>query len=180
MAFTSLHLFFDDVAVGQAWESPGRTITEADVVNFAGLSGDFNAIHMDEEFARSTPYHGRIAHGLLILAVAGGLNVSSPPMRTLALLSLDSWEFRNPVFLGDTVRVRNAVAAKEPGPRGRRGKITWAVQVLKQDQTVVQEGRLVTLVEGRGARACVEKNGACRNGTTSQGVEVPVHWVAER
>ena len=72
MSFTDAHLFFDDVAVGQQWTSLGRTVTEADIVNFAGLSGDLNPIHMDHEFARSTPFRRPIAHGLLVLAIGAG------------------------------------------------------------------------------------------------------------
>src|SRR5439155_11833053 len=98
MSFTAHHLYFDDIEVGQEWESAGRTITEADIVNFAGLSGDFNPIHMDHEFARTTPFQRPIAHGLLTLSIATGLSVQSPAMRTLAFVSLREWHFRCPVF----------------------------------------------------------------------------------
>ena len=67
MSFTANHLYFDDVAVGQDWESLGRTMTETDVVNFAGLSGDFNPIHMDHEFAKTTPFRRPIVHGMLVM-----------------------------------------------------------------------------------------------------------------
>src|SRR3954462_8726299 len=109
MAFTDSHLYFEDVEIGQEWESQGRTITEADVVNFAGLSGDFNPIHVDHEFARTTPFRKPIAHGLLVLSVASGLGLYAPPMRTLAFLELREWHFRAPVFVGDTIRVRGGV-----------------------------------------------------------------------
>ena len=69
MSFSSIHLYYDDVDVGQDWESPGRTITETDIVNFAGISGDFNPIHMDHEFAKTTPFRRPIAHGLLVLVL---------------------------------------------------------------------------------------------------------------
>jgi acyl dehydratase len=151
MSFTAQHLYFDDVEIGQQWESPGRTLTEADIVNFAGLSGDFNPMHMDHEYARTTPFRRPIAHGLLVVSLGSGLGLFSPPMRTQAVLSLRDWQFKEPVFAGDTLRVVSKVVAKEARSRGRRGVITWQRQVLNQDGKVVQEGVSVTLVEGRGA-----------------------------
>jgi acyl dehydratase len=102
MSFTPMHLYFEDVEVGQKWESLGRTITQADLVNFAGLSGDFNPIHIDHDFAATTPFRQPIAHGLLILSIASGLGLYAPPMRTLAFLELREWHMREPVFIGDT------------------------------------------------------------------------------
>jgi acyl dehydratase len=150
MPFNSQHLYFDDVEIGQEWESPGRTITQADIVNFAGISGDFNPIHIDHEFARSTPFGKPIAHGLLILSVASGLGLNNPPMRTLALVSIREWHFKEPVFIGDTVHVRISVLEKHARSRGRRGLISWQRQFVNQDSKIVQEGITVTLVEGRG------------------------------
>ncbi len=150
MSFTAQHLYFDDVEVGQEWESPGRTVTETDIVNFAGLSGDFNPIHMDHEFARRTPFRRPIAHGLLVLSLGSGLGLFSPPMRTLAVLTIREWQFKEPVFVGDTLRVHSKVLTKEVRGRGRRGVITWQRQILNQEQKIVQEGVTVTLVEGRG------------------------------
>jgi acyl dehydratase len=151
MSFTPQHLFFDDVEVGQNWLTLGRTITQADIVNFAGLSGDFNPIHIDHEFAKTTPFRQPIAHGLLVFSVGSGLGVNIPPMRTLAVLSLREWQFVGPVFIGDTVRVRSEVLAKEERARGRRGVITWKRQIINQENKVVQEGVSLTLVEGRAA-----------------------------
>ncbi|MCS7017209.1 MAG: MaoC/PaaZ C-terminal domain-containing protein [Gemmatales bacterium] len=147
------HLYYDDVEVGQEWESVGRTVTEADIVNFAGLSGDFNPIHVDHYYAQSTPFGRPIAHGLLTLALASGLSVQCPPMRTLALVAIKEWQFRQPVFIGDTLRVRSKVLAKEARGRGKRGLITWQRQVINQQGAVVQEGITVTLVEARPANS---------------------------
>src|SRR5881398_2284982 len=104
MAFTTFHFYFDDVQIDQEWESLGRTVTEADIVNFAGLSGDFNPIHLDHEFARTTAFRKPIAHGLLVLTVSSWLAINAPPMRTLALLSMRDLQFKEPVFIGDTIR----------------------------------------------------------------------------
>jgi 3-hydroxybutyryl-CoA dehydratase len=151
MSFTSLHKFFDDVEVGQEWESPGRTITEADIVYFAGVSGDFNPIHVDHEFARTTPFRRPVAHGLLVLSVSSGLGLHSPAMRTLAFLQIREWKFVGPVYIGDTVRVRSKLLEKEVRARGRRAVLTWQRQIVNQEGKVVQEGITVTLVEGRAA-----------------------------
>jgi acyl dehydratase len=151
MSFTGIHLYFDDVAVGQEWESLGRTVTEADVVNFAGLSGDFNPIHLDHEFARTTPFRRPIAHGLLVFSIGSGLGLFAPPMRTLAIMSIREWHFRGPVFAGDTIRSRSKVLDREVRSRGRRGVVTWQRQIVNQEGKVVQEGVTLTLVEGRGA-----------------------------
>jgi 3-hydroxybutyryl-CoA dehydratase len=151
--FSSLHLYFEDVEVGQEWRSPGRTITETDIVNFAGISNDFNPIHVDHEFARATLYRRPIAHGLLSLAVCSGLGLYAPPMRTLALLQIKEWYFRGPVYVGDTLHVRSQVLEKQVRGRGRRGEITWRREFFNQEGKIVQEGVTITMVEGRGARS---------------------------
>src|ERR671927_207908 len=112
MAFTEFHLYFEDVAVGQQWESLGRTVTETDIVNFAGLSGDFNPIHMDHEFAKGTPFRRPIAHGFGIFCIASGLGVMTPPVRTMALLRVGDWKFQAPVFAGDTIKCKSRVVEK--------------------------------------------------------------------
>ena len=150
MSFTKAHLFFDDVAVGQEWESGGRTVTEADIVNFAGLSGDFNPIHIDHEFCKNTVFRKPIAHGLLILAMGSGLGLMFPPMRTLAFVGIKDWNFLEPVFIGDTIRIRAKLLEKEARSRGRRGVITWQRTIINQHDRPVEEGLVVTLVEGRG------------------------------
>jgi acyl dehydratase len=151
MSFIAIHLVHEDVTVGQQWESQGRTITEADVVNFAGISGDFNPIHVDEQFASSTPFKRRMAHGLLVMSISSGLALWAPPMRTLALLGLREWHFKEAVFLGDTIRVRTTLIEKEERSRGRRAQCTWKREILNQADVVVQEGITMTLVLGRAA-----------------------------
>jgi acyl dehydratase len=149
VSFTNFHLFFDDIEVGQEWESLRRTVTQADIVNFAGVSGDFNPIHIDHEYARSTIFQQPIAHGLLVLSLASGLGLYSPPMRTLAFLSIREWHFREPVFIGDTIRVKTKVLEKQQKGRGKRGIVTWQRRIVNHGEKTVQEGITLTLVEGR-------------------------------
>ena len=143
-------LYFDDVVVGDVWQSPARTVTEADVVNFAGMTGDYNALHVDHEFARKTPFRKPIAHGLLGLSLGAGLGSHSPWMRTVALVRIVDWRFIKPIYIGDTIHVQTEVMAKEPKGR-RRGMIVWKRQLLNQAGVVLQEGNNETLVEIRRA-----------------------------
>src|SRR5262249_38136825 len=131
------------------WESPARTVTRADIAEFARLSGDFNPIHVDDEFAQMTPFRRPIAHGLLTLSIGSGLGTENPPMRTIAVLQIREWQFKDPVFPGDAIRVRSKVLHKELRGRGKRGEITWQRTILNQEDRVVQEGISVTLVECR-------------------------------
>ena len=149
MSFSSSHLYFDDVEVGQEWESCGRTVTETDIVNFAGVSGDFNPIHMDHEFAKGSVFRRPIAHGLLVFSIGSGLGLNSPAMRTVAFLVVKEWNFRGAIYPGDTVHTRTKILEKTPRGRGRRGEILWYRTIVNQEGKVVQEGQLVTLVECR-------------------------------
>jgi acyl dehydratase len=159
MSFTAAHLYFDDIEVGQEWESPGRTVTQADIVNFAGLSGDFNPIHIDHEFCKTTIFRQPIAHGLLILAMGSGLSLAHPPMRTLAFMSIKEWRFLEPVFIGDTIRMKTKVLEKVERSRGKRGVITWQRQIVNQHNRSVEDGIIVTLVEGRSRRPVNQDSG---------------------
>ncbi len=149
MAYSDFHLYMDDVTVGQSWTSPARTITETDLVNFAGISGDFNPIHMDHEFARNGPFRKPIAHGILVMSISSGLSLNSPPMRTLAFVGIREWQFLEPVFIGDTLHVRTTVIEKEIRSRGKRALITWQREIVNQQEKVLQKGYTLTLVEGR-------------------------------
>jgi acyl dehydratase len=149
MSYAAFHLYFDDVPLDHEWRSPGRTITEADVVNFAGISGDFNPIHMDHEFAKTTPFHKPMAHGLLVFAVGSGLSLHAPPVRTIALMEVQHWLFKGPVFIGDTIHILTRALAKESRSRGRRGVITWDRRIVNQEGKVVQQGTTITMVQGK-------------------------------
>lgn len=149
-------LGFDDLAVGDEWESPRRTVTEADVVAFAGLSGDFNPIHVDHEFARKHPFGKPVAHGLLGFAIASGLASNAPRVETLAFLTILEWNFALPIGFGDTIHVVSRVNALEPRGRGRRGVVTWERLLINQHGKTVQHGRTQTLVSARRSRGGAE------------------------
>ncbi len=100
---------FDDLVVGDEWESPRRTVTETDVVLFAGLSGDFNPLHVDHSSARSNPFGRPVAHGLLGLAIATGLMSQAPRVDTLAFLAILEWKFHRPIVFGDTIHALSTV-----------------------------------------------------------------------
>lgn len=140
-------LYFDQLPLGGEWESAPRVVTGADVRTFADLTGDRNPIHLDTEFAASTPFRRCIAHGLLGVGIAGGLGWTTPRAHTVAFLELREWYFRAPVYFGDTVRVRVRVQDKQLQGRGRRGMVVWGVTMLNQDDRIVQEGVTATLVE---------------------------------
>jgi 3-hydroxybutyryl-CoA dehydratase len=158
MSFSSIHLYFDDLEVGQEWTSGGRTITEADIVNFAGFSGDFNPIHIDHEFAKTTPFRRPIVHGFGVFSIASGLGVLTPPVRTLAMLRVRMWNFNLPVFAGDTIRCTSRVVEKTLRGRGKRGEVVWYRGIANQDGKVVQEGELVLLIEARPLLKITETN----------------------
>ena len=142
-------LALEDLVVGDEWESPGRTITETDVVLFAGLSGDFNPLHCNHQLSEQGPFGKPIAHGLLVLAIAIGLSSNSPRVDTLAFLAILEWRFLLPVVFGDTLKVISRVEALDPQARGRRGVVTWHRQIVNQNGQIVQQGRTQTMVRGR-------------------------------
>src|SRR5919201_309793 len=132
--------FFDDIAVGEEYESPGRTVTESDIVLFAGLSGDYNVLHTDAEFMKKSVFGERIAHGLLGLAIQAGLFTrATQAYATVAFLGL-RWKFKAPIKIGDTIRLRARVLTKKETSQDDRGMITLERRVLNQRDEVVQEG----------------------------------------
>lgn len=141
--------FFNDVHVGQTWTSAARVVAQADVFQFAELTGDRNPLHVDPDFARSTPFGRPIAHGLFGLAIVAGLASDAPRMRTLSFLKILEWNFLHPIYFDDRVHVRTEIVAIEPKARGRRGVVTWKRRLINQEEVVVQEGATQTLVEGR-------------------------------
>jgi 3-hydroxybutyryl-CoA dehydratase len=149
----STGLYFEEFVVGDQTTSMGRTITEADVVNFAALSGDWNLIHTNAEYSQEHMFGQRVAHGLLILSVASGLSVRMGFLEEtiLAFRSMGDWRFRQPVFIGDTVCVRLTVGNTKPMPRLGGGLVTFKVDVLNQEDKVVQRGTWDMLVKAQEA-----------------------------
>jgi len=139
-------LFFDQLNMGEEAVSVARTITEADVVNFAGLSGDFNALHIDAEFAKKTIFGVRVAHGMCVTAIATGLWFSMPRLATMAFLGLDDWRFVKPVKFGDTIKVQRVVSGKKEVKQDR-GIVTFDIQVTNQTGELVQQGKWNIMVQ---------------------------------
>lgn len=143
-------LYFEDFIVGDKATSPTRTITEADIVMFAGLSGDYNEIHTSEQFSRGNVFGKRIAHGILGLSIASGLAFQmSFLLGTVEVFRGIEWEFTAPIFIGDTIHIEAEVAETKAFPRLGNGKVSFKVMVKKQDGSVVQRGTWTLLVKGK-------------------------------
>lgn len=140
--------YFEEFEVGQKIVTAGRTVTESDVVSFAGLSGDYNQIHTDADYAAGWMFGERIAHGLLVLSIATGLAVQTGMIEgtVLAFRELE-WKFSRPVMLGDTVHVEIEVVDMKALSRLGGGNVTMKVSVLNQHDEVVHRGRWVMLVK---------------------------------
>jgi acyl dehydratase len=141
-------LFFEDFQPGLKVISAGRTVTEHDVAAFAGLSGDFNQIHTDAEFARATPFGQRIAHGLLGLSIASGLAVQTGILgaNVIAFREVGEWKFVKPVFLGDTIHVEMEVTTTKAFPRLGGGLVTILADVKNQGGETAMKGTWTVLV----------------------------------
>lgn len=146
---TRSDLYFEDYEAGLTVISQGRTITETDVVSFAALTGDWNAIHTDAVYSARQMFGQRVAHGLLILSIASGLVIRLGFMEetVLAFREMDDWKFSLPVFIGDTIRVRVTVTEAKPMRRLGGGLVRTKVEVLNQEGKVVQRGTWGVLVK---------------------------------
>mgnify|MGYP001367107095 FL=1 len=142
-------LYWEEWAIGAEFFSSARTITETDIVNFAGISGDYNPLHIDEEFCRNTQFGTRIAHGPLVYSIATGLifQLHLYDDTLIAFLGFDSLKFTKPVKIGDTVRARIEVLEKRETSKPDRGIMKRLLQVINQRDDVVQEGVQVFLLK---------------------------------
>jgi len=144
-------LYFEEFSVGQTIISPARTVTEADIVSFAGLSGDFNQIHTDAVYAAQAPFGQRVAHGLLGLSIASGLVVRTGMMEgtILAFREINEWKFIQPIYIGDTIYVEVEVLETKGIRRLGGGSIVISLDVKKQTGETVMKGVWKALISSR-------------------------------
>lgn len=149
-------LYFEELSIGLTFNTRGYTVTEADIVNFAGVSGDYNPAHTDAVYASKSEFGQRVAHGALVFSLATGLSYQSGfgEGTIIAFRSMD-WKFSLPVFIGDTVRCEIVVKETKPMPRLGGGLVVLAAKVINQDDKVVQRGDWTVIF-----RSKPEANGA--------------------
>jgi acyl dehydratase len=142
--------FFEDFDSGDEFITPGRTVTEADVMLFAGLTGDYNRIHTDAEYMKSSMFGERIAHGLLGLSLVNGLKYRTDydSDGVLAFLGL-TWKFSGPIRFGDTIHAVIRIASKRETSKPDRGIMIQTIQVINQRGEVVQEGEFTSMIKRR-------------------------------
>ena len=141
-------LYFEEFTVGQVVKTLSRTVSEDAIFSFAGLTGDYNQIHTDAEFAKSTQFGQRVAHGLLGLSSATGLIMRTGVLEgtVLAFREIQDWKFVKPIFIGDTIHALLTVSETKPLPRIGAGALIASVEVRNQTDEVLQKGTLNLLV----------------------------------
>lgn len=141
--------WFEDLVLGDHYETGHIVVTEAHIVSFAGLSGDFFDLHVDDEFARAQGFPARVAHGLLGLAMADGLK-NRAPVRIMVVASLGwNWSFKGPILAGDRIGVAVSVKAKRLNSKGDRNILTLGFTVRNQRKEIVQEGEAILLARNK-------------------------------
>ncbi len=146
--------YFEDLNVGDTFTTPQRTITEADITLFAGLSGDYNPLHTDKVYAEKTIFKSKIAHGMLTLSVATGLDfrLGMADGTLIALLGINNVRFTNPVRPGDTLHCVLEVREKKEGSKADQGVVVFRDKVVNQNGETVLEYERVLLLARRGAQ----------------------------
>ena len=141
-------LYFEEFEPDMRIMTPGRTITESDIVAFAGLSGDFNLIHTDAVYSATTPFGQRVAHGLLVLSIASGLGNRTGLLEgtVMAFREINEWKFVKPVFIGDTIHVELEVTETKAMPRIGGGAVVLKLDVHNQKDEVVMKGTWTVLM----------------------------------
>lgn len=152
MAYQPRGLDFDQFSMGDVFICQARTVTEADTVNFAGISGDFNPLHTDQEFGKSTPFDGRIAHGVLGLAIATGqANQLGIFEGTTIALMVQTVKYTGAVRFGDTIHLELTVAEKKESSKPDRGVVVFETRVMNQQGKSVIEGQWTLMMKRRAA-----------------------------
>lgn len=143
---------YEDFAIGETIETPRRTIVDADIMAFAGLTGDFNPLHTDDVFAKETDFGGRIAHGPMLIGMAFGFGARAGLFdgTVLGLLGLE-WRFAAPVWPNDTIHARITATAKRPTRRPDRGIVETRFDLVNQHGDTVQTGTATILLKMRGS-----------------------------
>jgi 3-hydroxybutyryl-CoA dehydratase len=141
-------MYFEEFEIGMKIITDGRTIAESDIFAFAGLSGDFNSMHTDEEYSKKTPFGTRVAHGLLGLSIASGLAVRTGMMEgtVMAFREINEWKFARPIHIGDTIHTEILVAETKALPRLGGGSVVMDVDVVNQLGEVTMKGKWTILV----------------------------------
>jgi acyl dehydratase len=142
--------YLDQFVLGESHVTPGRTITETDVVMFAALTGDYNEIHMSEEYVKNSNFGKRIAHGLLLLSISHGLlsRLDMIDGTGIGFAEIENWKFKGPVFFNDTIRVKVTVTEiKNSRTKPDRGILKLFLQIINQNDQVVQEGTKVLMMK---------------------------------
>lgn len=144
-------MYFEEFEVGLEIVTTGRTITETDIVQFAGLSGDYNQIHTDAEYSKDTPFGQRVAHGLLGLSIASGLLVLTGFMEgtIMAFREINGWKFVKPIFIGDTVHVSTKVIETKALPRLGGGSVVIELSLVNQSGETVMKGKWTVLIASK-------------------------------
>jgi acyl dehydratase len=144
--------FFEEFAEGEEFITPSRTITETDVVNFAGIAGDYHPLHVDEEYAKKSVHKGRIAHGALVTSIATGLLARLALWESTAVANLGyEWKFKKAVKLGDTITVKLKISEKKETKNTETGIIQRDIEVLNQHGDIVITGKSAFLVKTKKA-----------------------------
>ena len=158
---------YADLHVGMAFRSPGRTITEADLMGFAGLTGDFSELHTSEVYGKASQFGRRVAHGMLGLAYAHGLmwaRTGELRETAIAFLGINEWKFLEPIFIGDTIFVNYVICElRESKSRPTQAIATFDVSIVDQDDRVVQRGKKALLVSKVPLAAVAASGGAGSN-----------------
>src|SRR5258706_5521141 len=134
-------LYFEDFEVGRVFRTSARTVTSTDIVNFACLSGDFNEVHTNFEYCKTTPFGEPVAHGPLVYAIMGGLQYATGMNdgTLIGLLQIDKWRMLAPVKHGDTIYMQSKVLSKKETSKVDRGIVVFGRECIKQDGSKVQE-----------------------------------------